>query len=904
MDRKPRYIAIYMGIVTVLMVWFLSLTGVFNFPNNIFYDLFVRLSPQAHQGSRKVIVMEVSYEQQQSSDNEWRIILERLQSAGARQIIFSFFPPKASDKFYDKAAAMDNVIFGRQEVERLDQAGGKWFKPIPPQASGKKIITAPYDIPPDHYGVHRLEKAYFTINDEKTPAFIVMAAARRGQYDLPVDEMFYVNFMGVTDKLPNIDFNCILTGNVVTELIQDRSVIIGLKKNDASPGFQTPIHWGDRSISLVEYHGYALDTLIEHKSIMRSKPLVILSFIIIVTIIGLTTYTLLSGTLAFICTGMFFVFSFVLSGLSLSYLLFWPPLFEIVVTEGILLNFIFLRAYISKSEILKEMILTRSNQISQRFLPTGFYGSKDHWSRVINMVNQTLNLERAIFLEKVKDDHRVKEIIALNTSINDIEERRRDYERTPYATAIEANRPIKIDVYFKTARKTDQQYIVPLIFEGQIMGFWAFVLSFQQDVEKSNLLPTISRFAMEIAEMLYKRGRWSRAQAGNKKLVNKMLRLEAKEDLYQEVSNTIRLLGRRLSVLDLVFNALESAIVLYDIFGQITHVNNAMTRILKTMNIATPFKMTALDLAMALTGKTAEGMRHLLSEIIVNHESVNLPVSISDHKKSYMLTMCPLIGEEKNFVKDEAYPFDLHGILFELNDVSEIKDFGTLKSEFFQRSNARLKDGVESITNVCMMLEDEDLAGEQKKGIVETLKGKKDDIMDFITELNDYMGRDVFSETHRVFPVSVFKIINDALENHKEEAETRQLSFDLMPEIMSDLVLASPGDLKKLFRSLFSVLLKDAYDETVIHVKVQRQQDHLVYVLRNSGYGMPDDDFQRYLSSNDLSDSRAFKTIHELSSALKMWKGELTGSSGVGEGIEFRLKLNRFEDRRQTGQHA
>ena len=93
MDRKPRYIAIYMGIVTVLMVWFLSLTGVFNFPNNIFYDLFVRLSPQAHQGSRKVIVMEVSYEQQQSSDNEWRIILERLQSAGARQIIFSFFPP-------------------------------------------------------------------------------------------------------------------------------------------------------------------------------------------------------------------------------------------------------------------------------------------------------------------------------------------------------------------------------------------------------------------------------------------------------------------------------------------------------------------------------------------------------------------------------------------------------------------------------------------------------------------------------------------------------------------------------------------------------------------------------------------------------------------------------------------
>jgi CHASE2 domain-containing sensor protein len=904
MDKEPRYIAVYMGLITVFLVWSLSLTGVFDFPNDVLYDTFVKLHPEARHGSQKVMLMEVSYDQQHSGEKEWITLLDHLHNAGASQIIFSFFPPTASEKFYDKAAAMGNVIFGRQQHREEEQTGGEQFEAIPTQAQGKQIIMAPYDIPPDHYGVHRLGKAYFNVNNQRIPCFIMVAAARRGQNELPVEDMFSVNFMGAAATLPNIDFEKILSGNVITELIHDRSVIIGLRKMANSPGFQTPIHSGNRSISLVEYHGYTLDTLMGQKSIICPRPLVILLFIIMVTILGLTTYTLLSGTMAMIFTALFFLISFVLSWFTLSYALFWPPLFEIIVTEGIVLNFIFLRAYLSKTEILKEMILTRSSQMKERFLPTGFYASKDYWASVINMVNQTLNLERAIFLEKVRNDHRIREIIALNTSINDIKERRRDYERTPYSTAIEENRPIKIKSYFKTAREADEQYIVPLIFEGQIQGFWAFVISSSNTVEINTLLPTIQRFALEIGEILYKRVKWRIARAGQRKVVNKVLRLEAKENLYQEVTNTIRMLGRRLSVLNLVFNALESAIVLYDIFGQVTHVNKGMIHILKKINIAAPFKMSALDLAIKLTNHTVEDMRNLLSQIILNHDSINLPVNISDHKKAYMLTIRPLIGEQKNFLKDEAYPFDLHGILFEMNDVTEIKDFITLKTDFFQRSNARLKDGVESISNACMMLEEDDMVADEKKELVETLKGKKEDMIDFIDELDDYMGRDVFSESRQTFPVSAMKILTAAMGNLGEEAARRQISFDVMPQTMSDLTQANPGDLKKIFISLLSVLLQDAYEESTIHIQVQRQGDHLLYVLYNSGYGMPDKDFQRYLSSHHLTDSKAFKNIHEMSPTLKRWKGELTGKSDVGDGIEFHLRLIRLKEKRQAPRHA
>ncbi len=903
MDKEPRYIALYMGLVTVLMVWCLSLTGLFDFPNDILYDTFVRLQPDARQAPKKIMVMEVSYDQQQSGDKKWIPLLDHLQKAGASQIIFSFFPPMASEKFYDKAAVMGNVIFGRRQLGEKEQMKDERFEPIPPQAQGKKLVIAPYDIPPDHYGIHRLAKGYFIVNNQKKPCFLMVAAAKRGQNELPIDDMFSVNFMGAPATLPNIDFEKILSGNLITELVQGRSVIIGLKNMANSPGFHTPIHSGDNSVSLVEYHGYILDTLMEQKTIIWPRPLMILLFTIMVTILGLTTYTLLSGTMALVSTALFFVISFILSWFALSYALFWPPLFEIIVTEAIVLNFIFLRAYLSKTAILKEMILTRSSQIRERFLPTGFYASKDYWASVISMVNQTLNLERAIFLEKVRNDHRVKEVIALNTSINDIEERRRDYERTPYSTAIEENRPIKIKSYFKTAQQADAQYMVPLIFEGRIQGFWAFVISSDNTVEINTLLPTIQRFALEIGEILYKRVKWRIARAGQKKVISKMLRLEAKENLYQEVSNTIRMLGRRLSVLDLVFNTLTSAIVLYDIFGQVTHVNKGMIHILKTMNIAAPFKMSALDLAVKLTNHTVEGMRNLLSQIILNHQSINLPVNVSDHKKAYMLTIRPLIGEQKNFLKDEAYPFALHGILFEMNDVTDIKEFTSLKADFFQRSNARLKDGVESISNVCMMLE-EDMVGDEKKEIVETLKDKKENIIDFIDELSGYMERDVFSATRQVFPVSAMKILTTAIGNLGDEASQRQILFDVMPEAMSDMTLANPGDLKKIFISLLSILLEDAYEESVIHIQLQRQGEHLLYVLHNSGYGMPDEDFQRYLSSKHLTDSRAFKDIHEMSPTLEGWKGKLTGKSDVGKGIEFHLRLMAFKERRQAPRHA
>ncbi len=894
MNKESKYVVIYMGIIITLSIWSLSLVGAFKLPNYLLYDSFVKLSPLKQSASKKTILIELTSEQEKSANKVWITLLNELDTVGARQIIFSFFPSGASGEFYDKAVSMGNVIFGRQKLGEKEREGDHLFEPIPPQAQDKKIITAPYDLPPSNYGVHRFETAYFEINKAKTPNFLVVAAAMRNGTELSIDYQFSVNFIATTEKFPNIDFKGVLSGNMVTELVRDRSVILGLKKAKNSFGIQTPIHSDVNSISLVEYNGYAFDTLIDQKMIKWPIPLITVLFIILVAFGGLIAYPLLGETIALMVAGLFFILSIMSSWLALSYALLWPPLFEILVTEVIVLVFIFSRKYALKNSLAKEMILTKSIQIKERFSPTGFYESKEYWSRIINMINHTLNLERVIFLDKVKNDHRVKEIIALNTSIDGIKEQRRDYEREPYSNAIIENNPIQINSYFKSVKETDQQYMVPLLFEGQVQGFWAFVISPSQIEDISSLLPTIKRFAVEIGEILYKRDKWRLEQAGQKKLINKVLRLEAKEDLYQKVNNIISMLGHRLSILDLVFNSIESAIIVYDIFGQVTHVNQGMSNILKTMNI-TSFKMSALDLAVQLTDHSVLEMRTMFSQTIVHHDILSLPVTIPNQKKSFLLSIRPLIGEEKSFNQDEAYPFDLHGMFFEMIDVTDIKNSSTLKSDLFDRSNAHLKDGVESITNVCMMLEDDQMIGEQKKELISILNVKKDGILNFIDELNDYMKKDVFSGSYQLFPVSALKIINDSIPPLKEVADKRSITFDVMPKNIIESVLAKPGDLKKLFASMISILLQDAYDETVIHIKIEIREHHILYSLYNSGYGMPDEDFQRYLSSHHLSSSKAYKAINQIYPKIALWKGDLTGKSDVGKGIEFHLLLNKFE---------
>jgi len=177
MNRQSGYTAVSMGIAITLIVTLFSLSGLFQLPNGILYDAFCRItSPEANLFDDLVIV-EVSQDEKHGRAGGWPTLLHQLQTHGAKQVIFTFFPSNASDEFYEKAGDMGNVLFGRLVEKTSADSSPPLFEPVSPQPGNSAVVTAPYALPPDGYRVHRFERAYFKLQwpekDSSRPDFTV-----------------------------------------------------------------------------------------------------------------------------------------------------------------------------------------------------------------------------------------------------------------------------------------------------------------------------------------------------------------------------------------------------------------------------------------------------------------------------------------------------------------------------------------------------------------------------------------------------------------------------------------------------------------------------------------------------------------------------------------------------------
>ena len=106
---------------------------------------------------------------------------------------------------------------------------------------------------------------------------------------------------------------------------------------------------------------------------------------------------------------------------------------------------------ISEQNVIDTLRLDILSQLKSKKTPHSFYQIDDPWNHIIVFINQHLLLNRSILLERVDNDHRVREIKSLGCSISDIAELRRDYTRYPYDKSLQQQIPFNLEDrnYFK-----------------------------------------------------------------------------------------------------------------------------------------------------------------------------------------------------------------------------------------------------------------------------------------------------------------------------------------------------------------------------------------------------------------------------------------------------------------------
>jgi CHASE2 domain-containing sensor protein len=890
--RHFHFFGLYLGVALCLFVWSLSISGLLNTPSSLVYDFFVRITPKQTMASEEILLVEADYRSRFEGDETWVRLLDTLNNKGAKQIVFFFFPENVSNNFYQTAADLGYVIFGQELKEQsTHKQGTNRLRPLPPQTAGIKLRVGVLPPPLIAYGIHRDCQASIALGKQSLSHVTLLAAQERTGERYNPSNPFRIDFVGQNRSLPKISLSRVISGDIIQELIKDKTVLVGFTPPFPFKGFSTPVTPDSASMSPLEYHGLALQTLLDHTELRFPYPWEILAYLFLLIGLALIVHQTFGSFIHFIMVVLLFLVAPVACWLFLVFTKTWFPIVEILLAFSLFLLFIVARDRLLRNRLAWQILLDQSLKKQEKVMPKSFFRSEDYWPLVINMIKQTLNIRRTIFLETVEGDHRVSEVIALNISLEEIQERRRDYHRTPYKTAIEKNTAIQVNSYFKSLGDNEQSYLVPLNFFGQVQGFWAFTIDTEAKSQTVDILNTANILAREIGEMLFRRKQWIEEGRWRNNPLRKLLNMEKHHEPYYEVTRITAFLVRRLSVLESVFNALETGTILYTTFGMVIQSNRRMTQLSKSLNI-NAYGMSALDFGVNLTGKSSKKMRQILGRVIVNRETVQLSITImGDKKQNMMLTIRPLIASDDMVVdKNESQPVEMNGFLFEIIDMPSLSISSHNQKQLYKHNLKHLREKLRSFSeNMKILFNTRQNDNEEEN--CRRLKQKYDAVMHSIQSFEKRVHQELLAENPDISPVDLLEIFKSTIDNVQPDAQKRNVHISIQSADNIPLIQADPKGITELLGAIISLLIADALDDSTIIISANLQQDEIMCSLVNVGVGMPPETFQRFLASPDKADRDEFQKIHRILPHLQRWQATFSGTSDFGQGLSFKLLL-------------
>ncbi len=898
-----RYPGVIFTIVIAVSCWGLYFLGVMAMPSGLLYDTATKHSLDLKSPQSQTLLVEAEIRKRWAGDDYWLPLLDALQQQDARQVIFTFIPAEVSNDFFAVAKRYGNVIYGRSVVYDDIDPQARAFTALPASAPEDGLRYGVVAEPPASFGVYRHQRHTISVDGVGYPSLEVVSARQAG---IELEDMsappYLVNFIGGLNRIPVVSARRVLDKGLIPELVQGKSVLIGFANDGMSSGFHTPITQQRETISLLSYQGYALNTLLSGNIPSTLSPATTFATLLITSAFGVFFFQWLTLGAALRLTLTLSILFCASAWLFLSLFHVWIPLAEALLALLATFLLVFRHKAISEERSLREMVFSSAAQIHDRIVPPSFFASSEHWSKVVNLVNQTLDLNRIIFLERKEGEARLQEIKTLNCSFDDILERRRDYQRSPYSTAIAENAVIPLrKQFFRETSEREDQYMAPLQFAGEVLGFWAFSVNPDKAASIPMFTSRVNDYANQIAELLYHRQRWLAHHQPPRGAIGKYLTLETDRRLYRTLRRSTELVNRRLKSLEDVFDGLGTATTLYDLFGGIVQINRSMADLLQGADLR-PFELTPLELITAVTDMDVAQARHTLRYVVLERGSVTVPMALNGATENvFVLNIRPLKYVSAENASDVGpAPFQLLGMLFEIVDITNFRKLYDMREHLVERLNIQLRNDMESILLATGLLKTPNLTERKRSRVLNIVQEKVGQAIDVIQEAQHHLDVDVDSALTERYPVDGKQLIESALVTFGEQLAARNIQ--LQPELdpLVGLVFAEPAALSELISNVVNILIEDATENSHLVIGLGQishgttYQHTISFTFRNSGFGMPNQRLQAFLFGDGEVSSESFTTLRNLVPMIESWGGTLKAHGEVGVGLSFTLQLRGF----------
>jgi CHASE2 domain-containing sensor protein/signal transduction histidine kinase len=870
--------------------WILLQAGWLASWDGVFYDRLLSWTAQWRESQPKVLLLRLPGEESWS-DKEAIQTIETLDKLGARIIAVNFVPRDNSREFFQRVAQIKKVVFGRKL--RPDPKDPDIVQPDiwPEAARGLNLEWGAVCLPPGESGVYRSQQVSVVSGTETYPTFEARTVAlwEPASTTLPMTGSCLINFVGGPGTLPNVSLSRVLAGDLIAEMVRDRVVLIGT--TDSLLGLRTPVCSGSEAMSFLEFQANAVQTLLDRTPIRTlSWP----GTLVLLTGLGVISSLLYQRAKA--VAGARLAFGILLAStlIALAALWFvrlWLPLGAVVLAQVGQFALILLFKTRMTNRALNEMRLHSVNQLKERFCAANVAVSPDYWDQVTTMINQTLDVRRMVFFERVPRTQRLAGIKAVNCRWEDLGQKETRLDAPFFAKALSKSEPVRASGFFAQDPAPEEEYLCPLTYSGELLGLWVIGIDPASAASIPDFEAVLSRFSRQLARLLFQQRQVAPERSFSTRLRD-WFSAEKEDQAYRDLRSTVDVLEQYYDVIESVMSQVGTAMIAYDFFGRVLKANDPAVALLRAENFL-PDRATALEFLSLVTGLDAPELKSLLRNLLLDRSPASMSVKFaSQGDRRFLLRVYPLT--EIRAGRSGSDPFSVRGIVCEIIETTSLSTLASLKGVVADRLSVELRDHLAAVEISATLLETEDLPAAKRKSILEAIHEKTRICIQVISECQNYLGRSVDAFAIDCFPVDAIEVLNRTCSTLSQKAAARGVTIEMeRPRLMAQ-VLASSAELSQLFSSVLELLVKDAAEQTPLSIKVEDASTTAVFRFANRGFGIPNDRLQAIFANPEPSASEELQLLRKAIVWVRNWGGNLEVASDVGKGYTVTLSLKQF----------
>jgi CHASE2 domain-containing sensor protein len=736
-----------------------------------------------------------------------------------------------------------------------------------------------------------------------------------GSANFPVGE-FGINFQGNTNAIPHVSAEDIFEQNIVSELILGNVVLIG-KRMDPAYGFATPTTSGPNRMTRLELHGQILNTLLQRNF---RQPLSLGCLFLF-----LFAFTVTACQIARQTSNLWLVQISVTCGI-VAILLGWVGhtlisinapvsgmMLGTVLAFGLATLFRF-RVLHSAAEFWRLMMDLNRKELD----PT----PQKAWDLITDAVFQMFFPTRMVLMEMKPGETHLRVVSTINCDAEDIYENRRDVQRAPYRESLESAHPTQVNnrcFFHQDQREDEVEFMVPLIFSSQVMGFMAIAMDPKSLERWKNFENFLDQFANDVSIMLAQQ-RASDARIRKQNTPLRTLKSLPEEKVLARIKSEKLEQQNKIQRLNKAFERSESAMSICDMFGRVLRANSRLIRLLKDVEVVAA-DVNCVEMISKLTTRPLADCRRAFQQAIMNNRSSQLCIPpTTDRPYPSIMFVKPLNCKSQEPQGDTNY----RRVVIE---VIEGRSFEMINNWQNQLTH-----------DVCQQASDQ---LEKLQSQLEFLKGQSTDPthMLLMTSFEDSIAqvRSTFSRCQNTtqnrltetadncFPIPTSEIYQSTLKQYEQALRARGI------EIVEDIDdgdctgIANPFLLEKIFLTILDLLSENAFDESQLFISAQTIGSKINFQFRNRGGGTPLQGLRKSLVNEEDSkakeiqggeqpcylDQSQLDRLSEIREWLEAWDGNLRIANLadyslnieltlMNESAEFPAKTLKVQDKSQS----